>query len=189
MPKLNVLVPVVEAPPKRFPAGCPELAPKGFCCWPCGCAWKLKGCAKVPPWFPPNRFDEDPDGCAGVALWFPPNEGGAGEPLIPLRAALAFEALKLGFLILRPPGVVVLDVLDPPVKANGFETSWLLLAVGAAGGAALVLFSPNVKLLLTGCCEDAPNVNGALDEGPPKLLEPGWLDPKLKLIPVVDGVF
>lgn len=152
MPKLNILVPVVEAPPKR---GCPGFAPKGFCG---GCddgAVKLNvgaDGAGAPPWFPPNM--DGADGCAGVPPWFPPNmfDGGAGEPLMPPRAAAAlFVAPKLGFLITRPEGVVALDELALGLNANGLEASWPPPAMGAGDGAALVLFSPKVKLWLPGC--------------------------------------
>ena len=83
--------------------------------------------------------------------------------------------------------------------------------MGAGGGAALVLFSPKVKLLLPGCsagCEDAPKLKEGVDAVPPKLdvtfaAGAGWppkLDetfaagaggppPKLKFIPPADGAF
>lgn len=111
------------------------------------------------------------DDCAGEPGWFPPNilDEGAGEPAKPPRAALALEAPKLGFLITRPEGVVALGVLEPALKENGFEASW----------PALLLFSPKVKLLLTGSGAgvEAPKVNPDVDDGPPKLAEKLGADP------------
>lgn len=79
-------------------------------------------------------------------------EDGAGEaPMPPRAAALAFEAPKFGFLIGRPEGVVALGVAELALNENGFEASWLPPAIGAGEGAAPVLFSPKVKLLLPGC--------------------------------------
>lgn len=113
----------------------------------------------------------------------------------PRAAALALEAPKLGFLITRPEGVVALGVLEPALKANGLDASWPP-AIGAGEGAALLLFSPKVKLLLagSGAAAPAPKENPDVDDGPPKLAEKSGADPdwplvKLKFIPPADGVF